>query len=207
MLTRQEIAAMLRVSPDHFRKRIEPRPDFPRPALRLSRKTVRWDDVDVHKWLGPEVCAGLGIAFQQAAAAPAPVEPTAAPKKTKNELVFQFRDIPKDVRDYMANKHKRAERRAAVEEHEFAITLTDVLCMYRAQQSRCAVSGIDFSMERVGSTFARPFSASIDRIDSKRGYVLGNVRLVCTCINMLMNEWGDSIYQRIVDHIKTSGDV
>lgn len=51
MLTRQDIAAMLSVSPDHFRKRIEPRPDFPRPALRLSRKTVRWDVEPVRQWI------------------------------------------------------------------------------------------------------------------------------------------------------------
>lgn len=51
MLNREEIAKMLGISRDHFRKRIEVRPDFPRPALRLSRKTVRWDAETVQQWI------------------------------------------------------------------------------------------------------------------------------------------------------------
>ena len=51
MLTRQEIAAMLGVTADTLRKRIEIRPDFPRPVLRLSRKTVRWEPADIRRWM------------------------------------------------------------------------------------------------------------------------------------------------------------
>lgn len=51
-LTRQQIAAMLGISPDTLRKRYEPRPDYPSPALRLSRKTVRWSAADIKRWLG-----------------------------------------------------------------------------------------------------------------------------------------------------------
>lgn len=51
MIDRQAIASMLGVSVEVLRKRIEPRPDFPRPALRLSRKTVRWEPADIQRWI------------------------------------------------------------------------------------------------------------------------------------------------------------
>jgi predicted DNA-binding transcriptional regulator AlpA len=51
MLDRKEIAKMMGISPRTMRDRVEPRPDFPKPALKLSRKTVRWDESDVLKWI------------------------------------------------------------------------------------------------------------------------------------------------------------
>lgn len=51
MLDRKQIAERLGVKPDTFRKRIECLPDFPKPALKLSRETVRWDEADIDRWL------------------------------------------------------------------------------------------------------------------------------------------------------------
>lgn len=51
MLDRKQIAEMLGIRTDTFRKRVEVRPDFPKPALKLSQKTVRWDGADVSKWI------------------------------------------------------------------------------------------------------------------------------------------------------------
>lgn len=51
MLSRTEIAARIGITAERFRKLVEPRPDFPKPALRLSRKTVLWEPADVAQWL------------------------------------------------------------------------------------------------------------------------------------------------------------
>ncbi|HEY9012044.1 MAG TPA: transcriptional regulator [Devosia sp.] len=51
LIDRKTIAAMINVKPETFRKSVEIRPDFPKPVLRLSRETVRWDLADVEKWL------------------------------------------------------------------------------------------------------------------------------------------------------------
>lgn len=50
MLTRKQIADMLGIRQDTFRKSVEARPDFPKPALRLSQKMVLWNEVDVMRW-------------------------------------------------------------------------------------------------------------------------------------------------------------
>lgn len=34
-----------------FRKCVESRPDFPKPVLKLSQKTVRWEAADIDRWL------------------------------------------------------------------------------------------------------------------------------------------------------------
>ncbi len=51
MLDRKQIAERLGIKPESFRKRVEVRPDFPKPVLRLSRETVRWDEADIERWL------------------------------------------------------------------------------------------------------------------------------------------------------------
>lgn len=51
LIDRQTIANMLGVKVPTFRQRVEARPDFPKPTLRLSRKTVRWDIEDIERWL------------------------------------------------------------------------------------------------------------------------------------------------------------
>ena len=50
MLTRKEIAEQLGIRADTFRKSVESRPDFPKPALKLSQKMVLWNEIDVARW-------------------------------------------------------------------------------------------------------------------------------------------------------------
>ena len=38
---------------------------------------------------------------------------------------------------------------------------------------------------------------SLDRIDSSKGYTVENCRLVCTAVNLAMNEWGEDVLERI----------
>lgn len=55
----------------------------------------------------------------------------------------------------------------------------------------CAVSGAAFSMETINGK--RPFAPSIDRIDSTKGYSLGNCRMVCMAVNIALNVWGEQV--------------
>lgn len=50
MMTRQQIAEMFGVTVDTLRRRFETRPDFPKPAIKASRKTVRWEPGDILRW-------------------------------------------------------------------------------------------------------------------------------------------------------------
>ena len=58
---------------------------------------------------------------------------------------------------------------------------------------RCTVSGIEVAPPRKGkdeSGQRDPWKMSVDRIDTRHGYTIDNVRIVCLAANLAMNEWG-----------------
>ena len=44
-----------------------------------------------------------------------------------------------------------------------------------------------------------PWKASVDRIDPKKGYVKGNVRLVCSAVNSAMMDFGEPVLYVIAE--------
>ena len=60
------------------------------------------------------------------------------------------------------------------------------------------MSGISFNDERFDHAFVKhPYAPSLDRIDSQVGYTPGNARLVCTCVNFGLGQWGDEVLRRV----------
>jgi hypothetical protein len=58
----------------------------------------------------------------------------------------------------------------------------------RINQGVCEVSGLPFNLDG-GRTWDSP---SLDRIDSTKGYLIGNVRVVCHAVNSAMGDWGEA---------------
>ena len=67
---------------------------------------------------------------------------------------------------------------------EFELTPEDLINLWHEQRGRCAVSGVILTHHADG-TGKKEFNASIDRIDSNRGYLRGNVQLVAYRVNIL----------------------
>lgn len=97
------------------------------------------------------------------------------------------------------NALRNARHRSTKKGIEFAITHKDIVEMARLQCWRCALSGIEFNplydIDRQHTY--NPLGISVDRVDSRRGYVPGNVRLVLTAVNFGLNDWGEEMYLRI----------
>jgi hypothetical protein len=72
-----------------------------------------------------------------------------------------------------------------------SITSTDILNVIVSQNYCCAVSGLPLSFEAGTRAKRNPWSASLDRIDTTRGYEPDNIRIVATLINIAMNTWGE----------------
>lgn len=88
----------------------------------------------------------------------------------------------------LRNSKFRAGRRK--EPHDLDIKyLQDMLT---AQQNKCSKTGVPFiiSVEK-GIRGRSPWSLSIDRIDSARGYIKGNIQLVCLMYNLCKGTWTD----------------
>jgi hypothetical protein len=71
---------------------------------------------------------------------------------------------------------------AATRGIEYDVTIDDVADVYEAQGGRCALSRRDLPMEATGTIWE--IRASIDRIDSSVGYVVGNIQIVDKEVNM-----------------------
>lgn len=81
-------------------------------------------------------------------------------------------NLEKFMRCLLAHKHRG----------DF-LTLDYMLGLYDAQQGRCAISGREMTLTRGQGRVET--NMSIDRIDREKGYIPGNVQLVCAFCNKL----------------------
>lgn len=79
-----------------------------------------------------------------------------------------------------------AKERSIKSKINFNIDLEYIKNLWEIQQQKCKISNIEMTFEmRKGRTFT---NVSIDRIDSKKGYVKGNIQLVCMAINQMKSD-------------------
>jgi len=71
---------------------------------------------------------------------------------------------------------------------EINITIVDLEEQWNIQKGICPYSGIHLELASHTKTHINPiFRASLDRKDSSKGYVKGNIQFVSTCINYMKN--------------------
>lgn len=85
-------------------------------------------------------------------------------------------------------------------------SLEDLSYVWDKSGGRCAVSGLEFSCERIGIGQARrPFAPSLDRIDPTKPYPRENVRVVAQVANFAVNAWGLSLHRLAQGILGTNG--
>lgn len=57
----------------------------------------------------------------------------------------------------------------------------------------CSATGLPLHWEHGGASKANPWTPSIDRIDCSKGYVPGNVRVVCWAFNCMRADFPDEV--------------
>jgi len=78
--------------------------------------------------------------------------------------------------------------------HVVSIDYDHLINLYEKQRHKCALSGLTMTFE-----FNNPRSISIDRIDSLKGYEVGNVQLVCQAFNWMKNKMTQEQAKQILD--------
>ncbi len=63
----------------------------------------------------------------------------------------------------------------------------------------CSVTGLLLSLDYDGESKNNPWAPLVDRIDSRVGYILGNVRVVCCAFNLARNEWPDDVLRTLFE--------
>jgi hypothetical protein len=84
-----------------------------------------------------------------------------------------------------------AKTRAVKKGLEFTITREEILERFFSQDGCCILSGVKFDLSHHGGF--SPYTMSIDRIDSTKGYTQENIRLICTALNLAFNSFGEQI--------------
>ncbi len=92
-----------------------------------------------------------------------------------------------------------ARYRAKEKGVEFGLTMEDIADLQTViDLGTCQLTGIPFNLNG-GKTWDSP---SLDRIDSARGYVRENVRVVLYCVNVMANIWGPNKILEIASAIR-----
>lgn len=79
-----------------------------------------------------------------------------------------------------------AKDRARQNNIPFDITLDYLIELWEHQKGKCALSGIEMTFDlKKGRT---PTNLSIDKIDRKKGYIRGNIQLVCMACNQIKSD-------------------
>lgn len=68
-------------------------------------------------------------------------------------------------------------------QRDFDIDLDYIMEIFESQDGKCAITGLILLYK-----YNNMASASIDRIDSTKGHIKGNIQIVCQCVNRMKNK-------------------
>lgn len=74
---------------------------------------------------------------------------------------------------------------------EFSITNEYLWNLYILQEKKCALSGIELIFSTQNKDWWRETTASLDRIDSTKGYIEGNLQWIHKYLNLMKSNWTD----------------
>jgi hypothetical protein len=98
------------------------------------------------------------------------------------------------------------KKRCKDKKYNFNLTKRFLVKLWEKQEGICAITGLEM-LEPVGYVASRvplktPKTASIDRIDSNKGYTKGNVQWVCVFANLAKNTFEDKLIKETFNELK-----
>lgn len=76
------------------------------------------------------------------------------------------------------------KRGAKNRKHDFEIKIEDMWDLFLKQERKCALSGVPIKFSQTTRSWIET-TASIDRIDSEKGYIMSNVQWVHKTVNLM----------------------
>ncbi len=96
------------------------------------------------------------------------------------------------MQDISGSYWSRVKNGASNRKISFNITIEQAWNLFIKQNKKCALSGVDLTLEPDWKKYnknSKLQTASLDRINSKRGYIKGNVRWVHKDVNYLRHKY------------------
>lgn len=97
---------------------------------------------------------------------------------------YKHREPESDAPFKLIFKHSR--RNAVTRKHSFSLSVDYIKQLWEEQNGKCAYTGVPLVLPTYLYE-SSPRKASLDRIDSTRGYEEGNVEFVCVFVNLGKN--------------------
>ena len=98
-----------------------------------------------------------------------------------------------------------ARKLAKVKSLEFDLDIDYLQLLHKEQYGKCAISNVDLVLKFAKGT-REINQVSIDRIDNSKGYIKGNVQLVCLGINYLRKTFEISEVMNLLKQISVQLD-
>jgi hypothetical protein len=162
------------------------------------RKTGRRVDSE---WRSPEFfheVEALNLAVKEPEPAPPPAP---LPMRTSGKPIYKRSSREVQLEKHMSVIVRSIRTRSTQRGFGCDITTDDMMLMFAKQEGRCALSGLKFDLRAGVQARLRPWAPSVDRIDIKKGYLKGNVRLVCIAANMARGDWDDEVFMALIKGI------
>jgi hypothetical protein len=101
--------------------------------------------------------------------------------------------IKSDEYTTFRHMHSKTRFRSKKNNHEFSISLQDIKDLWIKQCGTCAYTGeaLKFGQSRKDKHCKGNTTASLDRIDSTKGYVNGNIQIVHVVVNFMKHVLSD----------------
>ena len=96
---------------------------------------------------------------------------------------------------------KRSKRRSL----DFDLTKEYVYTLFKEQGGKCALSGVDITLPVKWKD--NTYTASLDRIDNDKGYVIGNVQWVHKHVNIMKNSFPQDMFIYLCNRISDNHTV
>lgn len=159
------------------------------PRVYLKRGTYFYETPGTRKWVR------LGCALEEALQAHRVLllAATAGPPLSKKNALSDHVKWGALANSLYAKAKGGAKSRGLA----FEIDISHVVDLLVKADGKCALTGIPFEQTVVGKSRKRPWSASLDRIESTLGYCDGNIRVVCLSVNIALWDFGDDVLRRI----------
>lgn len=114
-------------------------------------------------------------------------------QKEKISIVKKY-GIPYDVyhqglspQNFLKYSLKNARRTAKATGKDFSINYEYLISLWEKQKGLCAISKIPMTYFTGKGRNVNYYNVSLDRIDSEKGYIRGNVQLTCYIVNIMKN--------------------
>lgn len=118
-------------------------------------------------------------------------------KENKKILNKKAQDNRLDPIKYLSRLVTESKVRAQKKLLAFDLDKNFIFQLYEKQRNKCAITGLNFDLQKDSNFRIRPWAPSVDRINSKLGYTKNNIRLVCVAVNLAINQFGDLTFDKM----------